>query len=72
MADTTRPNASSPRKALFTSLFFLLFGFAPLLKTAGSPSWHAIPTTMVLRLVASGMCFGVSLAFMSLVVTRNR
>jgi hypothetical protein len=72
MVETTRSNASSPRKAIFTSLFFLLFGFAPLLKAADRPSWHAIPTTLVLRLVASGMCFGVSLAFMSLVVTRNR
>ena len=74
MADTTRSNASGPRKAgKFTSLFVLFFGFLPLAKASNDPRFHAIPTIMVILLMASGFGFGISFAFLTnLFFTRNR
>jgi hypothetical protein len=74
MADTTRSNASGPRKAgKLGSLFMLLLGFAPLAKASNDPRFHAIPTMMVILLIASGFGFGISLAFLTnLFGTRNR
>ena len=74
MADTTRSNASGPRKAWkFSSLLVLFLGFLPLAKASNDPRFHAIPTIMVILLIASGLGFGISLAFLTnLFVTRNR
>ena len=69
MADTTR----SRKAGTFISLFVLFLGFLPLVNASNDPRFHAIPTLLVVRLMASGWCFGISFAFLAnLFGTRNR
>jgi hypothetical protein len=66
MADTTRSNASGPRKAgKFSSLFMLVLGFVPLAKASNDPRFHAIPVMMIMLLMASGFAFGLSFAYVT-------
>jgi hypothetical protein len=65
MADTTRSNDSGPRKAgKFGSLFMLVLGLT-LAKASNDPRFHAIPTIMIILLIASGFGFGISFAFLT-------
>lgn len=43
-------------------VFIGLMGIAPLLNVASSPGFAAIRSVDVVRLLASGMCFGAALA----------
>jgi hypothetical protein len=66
MPDTTRSNDSGPRKAgKLGSLFMLVLGFLPLAKASNDPRFHAIPTIMIILLIASGFGFGISFAFLT-------
>jgi hypothetical protein len=68
MADTTRPDAAATRKAgIFISLFLLCMGFAPVVNFASSPAFATIRSVDVVRLMASGGCFGAALATLAMV-----
>lgn len=74
MADTTRSKPAPARKAgTFMGLFILFMGGPPLVNAASSPSFQAIPTLQVVRLMAAGGCFGAGVALLAvLFVTRRR
>jgi hypothetical protein len=46
---------------IFVPLFIAAMGFAPFSRMAGSPGFAAIRTIDVVRLMASGMCFGAAI-----------
>ena len=47
---------------VFVPLFIASMGLAPLLNMASSPRFATFHTIDVVRLIASGMCFGAALA----------
>ena len=47
---------------VFVPLFIAAMGFAAFANMAGSPRFATFQTIDVVRLIASGMCFGAALA----------
>jgi hypothetical protein len=51
----------APQK-LFVPIFIAFMGLAAVTNAAGSPGFAALRTVDVVRLMASGMCFGAAVA----------
>jgi hypothetical protein len=52
------------RGRVIASVFLLLFGTFALLSTMSNPRVEALHGSDVVRLIASGLCFGVGLALL--------
>ena len=48
------------KKRVFVSLFVFMIGFFPLLNSLGNPRLGALHGSDIVRLMASGFCFGVA------------
>ncbi len=59
---TDRTNAPK----LFVPLFVAFMGLAAFLNAAGSPGFAAVRTVDIVRLMASGMCFGAALSALAI------
>ena len=69
MADSIRPQAGSARRGgVFISTFLLCMGFAPVVNVAGSAGFQAMRSIDIVRLMASGGCFGAALAALAILV----
>ena len=66
----TQPRNRRPK--VFVPLFIAFMGFAALMKAASSPGFAAIRSVDVVRLVASGMCFGAALAALAIFFVGGR
>jgi hypothetical protein len=55
-------NRRTSGSKVFVPLFIAFMGLAALSNTASSPRFAAFQTVDVVRLIASGMCFGAALA----------
>jgi hypothetical protein len=47
------------KQRVFVSLFLFLFGAMPLLNSLSNPRIQALHGSDIVRLIASGICFGV-------------
>jgi hypothetical protein len=67
MADILRSEGAATRKpGIFIAVFLLCMGFAPLVNFASSPAFETIRTIDVVRLMASGGCFGAAVATLAM------
>lgn len=55
-------NRRTPAPKVFVPLFIATMGFVAFANIAGSPRFASFHTIDVVRLIASGMCFGAALA----------
>jgi len=67
MAETIRSKSAATRKSgVFISIFLLCMGFAPFVNFAGTPAFQAMRTVDIVRLMASGGCFGAAVATLAM------